>query len=144
MTRRPYKQICHLVWVDMLPGCMFYVPLLVLTLRLENTEEVKHFPAERVKKPCGAFKCLQYHYRVSFSCSIALTKRHQMDRLSLNTKYAIKRKISEFGVWKGSKHLLWGGDRESTHIQKETFWIFKLNATFYSGLNEETEFKPCL
>ena len=37
-----------------------------------------------------------------------------------------------------------GGDRLKRLLQRETFWIDKLKATSFPGLNEEIDFSPFL
>lgn len=37
-----------------------------------------------------------------------------------------------------------GGDRLRRLLQRETFWIYTLKATFHPGLNEEIDFSPFL
>ncbi len=37
-----------------------------------------------------------------------------------------------------------GGDRSRRLLQRETFWIFKLDAMVYPGLNEKIDYTPFL
>ena len=37
-----------------------------------------------------------------------------------------------------------GGDRLKRLLQRETFWIVKLKATKYPGLNDDIDFSPFL
>ncbi len=47
-------------------------------------------------------------------------------------------------VCQGLKPSVTDGDHLGTLHQRETVQIFKLNATVYPGLNEETDFRPFL
>ena len=42
------------------------------------------------------------------------------------------------------KYNIRGGDRLKLLLQRETFYIYHLQATVYPGLNEEIDFSPFL
>lgn len=42
------------------------------------------------------------------------------------------------------KESIRGGNRLQRLLQRETFWIFKLDAMTYPGLNEEIDYRPFL
>ncbi|CAL9708703.1 unnamed protein product [Knipowitschia caucasica] len=90
-----------------------------------------------------------------------MTKRRLKDRLSEH-KYAIRTKNPNYpmarhfsSVGHNLSHLqamvievipasLRGGDRVKRLAQRETFWIDKLKATIFPGLNEDVDFSVFL
>ena len=104
-------------------------------------------------------------YRLSCPCGcfyIGRTKRRLKDRVSEH-KYAIRRGNLDYPMAKHFynvhncnpdslkvegletiKYNIRGGDRLKLLLQRETFYIYHLQATVYPGLNEEIDFSPFL
>ena len=89
---------------------------------------------------------------------VGRTKRRLQDRISEH-KYAIRTENDNYPMARHFRekhnsdpsilraigidhipHTLRGGDRQKQLNQRESFWIFKLKATQYPGLNEDLEY----
>lgn len=104
-------------------------------------------------------------YRLSCKCGyfyVSRTKRRLKDRVSEH-KNAIRKANLDYPIAKHFQNVhnsnpeglmveglemikksIRGGDRLKLLLQRETFYIYELQATVYPGLNEEIDFSPFL